>query len=75
MWPVTVAHRIDKTSPFYSMGPREILTSKFELVVTCEGINETNGNSVQVKIIKDFTLALITMLIRNNFWVKISWRA
>jgi hypothetical protein len=75
LWPVTVAHRIDKTSPFYSMGPREILTSKFELVVTCEGINETNGNSVQVKIIKDFTLALITMLIRNNFWVKISWRA
>ncbi len=67
MWPVTVAHRIDKTSPFYSMGPREILTSKFELVVTCEGINETNGNSVQVKIIKDFTLALITMLIKNIF--------
>jgi hypothetical protein len=67
LWPVTVAHRIDKTSPFYSMGPREILTSKFELVVTCEGINETNGNSVQVKIIKDFTLALITMLIKNIF--------
>ena len=50
LWPVTVAHRIDSSSPFYDMGPREILASKFELVVTCEGINETNGNSVQVKI-------------------------
>jgi hypothetical protein len=62
LWPVTVAHRIDKTSPFYSMGPREILTSKFELVVTCEGINETNGNSVQVKIfkiLKDMTLVFL----------------
>ena len=51
LWPVTVAHRIDKSSPFYSMGPREILAAKFELVVVCGGNNETNGSSVQVRVL------------------------
>ncbi len=46
-WPFTVAHRIDRDSPFYEMGPREVFSSKFELIVTLEGIVEPTGNSVQ----------------------------
>jgi potassium inwardly-rectifying channel subfamily J len=47
IFPTTVAHRIDKDSPFYALGPKEILSSKFELVVTLEGVVEPTGNSVQ----------------------------
>ena len=49
MWPFTVAHRIDKRSPLYSLGPKELLASKFEMVVTLEGIVEPTGNSVQAR--------------------------
>ena len=47
LWPMTCAHRIDKDSPFYDMGPREIFSSRFEIIVTLEGIVEPTGNSVQ----------------------------
>ncbi len=50
-WPMTVCHRIDKESPFYDMGPREILTGKFEIIVTMEGIVESTGNSVQSRFV------------------------
>ena len=36
MWPFTVAHKIDKHSPFYNLGPKELLAAKFEMVVTLE---------------------------------------
>ena len=49
MWPFTVAHRIDKRSPLYNLGPKELLASKFEMVVTLEGIVEPTGNSVQAR--------------------------
>ena len=47
IFPTTVAHRIDENSPFYEWGPKDILNSKFELLVTLEGIVEPTGNSVQ----------------------------
>lgn len=47
IFPTTVAHRIDKDSPFYEMGPREILAAKFELFVTLEGTVEPTGNAMQ----------------------------
>ncbi len=46
-WPMTICHKFDRDSPFYRMGPREILTGKFEIIVTLEGIVESTGNSVQ----------------------------
>ena len=49
MLPNTISHKIDESSPFYSMGPKEIVRSKFELVVFLEGIVESTGNTVQTK--------------------------
>jgi len=49
MWPVTVSHRIDKHSPMYGLGPKELLSAKFEMVVSLEGIVEPTGNSVQAR--------------------------
>ena len=49
MWPITVAHKIDKNSPLYNLGPKELLAAKFEMVVTLEGIVEPTGNSVQAR--------------------------
>ena len=49
MLPNTICHKIDETSPFYAKGPKEIVRSKFELVVFLEGIVESTGNTVQTK--------------------------
>ena len=48
-WPMTIAHRIDKDSPFWKMGPKEVFSAKFEMVVTLEGIVESSGNTVQIR--------------------------
>lgn len=49
LWPTTIAHKIDEDSPFYEMGPRDLLTSQFEIVVTLEGVTEETGNTIQVR--------------------------
>ncbi len=49
LWPVTVSHKIDEDSPFYEMGPREMLGAQFEIVVTLEGVTEETGNTVQAR--------------------------
>jgi len=49
LWPCTVAHKIDKHSPFYNMAPRDFLSAKFELIVSLEGVVEPTGNSVQAR--------------------------
>ena len=49
IWPFTIAHKIDKDSPFFAYGPKELLAAKFEMVVTLEGIVEPTGNSVQAR--------------------------
>ncbi len=49
LWPVTVAHKIDADSPFYEMGPRELLSAQFEIIVTLEGVTEETGNTVQAR--------------------------
>lgn len=47
--PSSIFHKIDEDSPFYAMTPKDILDSKFELVVVLEGIVEPTGNSVQAR--------------------------
>ena len=49
LWPCTVAHKIDKHSPFYNMQPRDFLSAKFEVIVSLEGVVEPTGNSVQAR--------------------------
>ena len=48
-WPVSVLHKIDEESPFFDLGPRELLNARFELIVTLEGVVEPTGNSVQAR--------------------------
>jgi len=49
LWPTTYTHKIDKDSPLWKLGPKELLSAKFEIIVTLEGIVEPTGNSVQAR--------------------------
>ena len=49
MLPNTICHKIDEDSPFYKLGPKDILACKFELVVILEGIVESTGSTVQTR--------------------------
>ena len=41
--------QINEDSPFFEMGPTEILAAKFELIVTIEGVVEPTGNTVMAR--------------------------
>ena len=47
LMPQTVAHRIDKTSPLYNLGQKELLNSKFEILhfLSHVGNGRFEGNS------------------------------
>lgn len=49
IWPQTVCHLIDKTSPFYNMSAEDLLERRFELVVCLTGISRHTGQMTQVK--------------------------
>merc|ERR1719348_52787 len=49
LWPLTIGHKIDSESPFWQMSPRDILRSKFEILVAFEGIIESTGNTTQAR--------------------------
>lgn len=49
MWPVTVVHRIDSTSPLWDLCPAQLLTDHFEIIVILEGTVESTGMSTQVR--------------------------
>jgi len=52
---VTISHRIDRSSPFYELGPDELKNAKFELLVTMSGANDVNGSTVQVRYFHKFS--------------------
>ncbi|CAB4065472.1 KCNJN [Lepeophtheirus salmonis] len=43
IWPIIIAHKIDEESPFFSMSPKDILSSRFEIIVSLEGVVEPTG--------------------------------
>lgn len=47
MWPLTVVHKIDKSSPFWNMSAADMLEAEFEIVVLLEGSHLTTGQDVQ----------------------------
>jgi len=49
LWPVTVGHLIDKTSPLWNLSPRDLLNSNFEIVVSLEGSIEATGSTTQAR--------------------------
>ena len=49
IFPMTVIHIIDETSPFYDMDQKELQNSDWELVPVLEGIVEATGTTVQAR--------------------------
>ena len=49
VWPVTVTHKIDETSPFWEMSSEQLLSERFEIVVFLEGTVESTGMTTQVR--------------------------
>ncbi|XP_018903160.1 ATP-sensitive inward rectifier potassium channel 12 isoform X2 [Bemisia tabaci] len=49
LWPAVVIHRIDRESPLYTMSAAELLTDKFEIIVTLEGTIESTGQPTQAR--------------------------
>lgn len=49
IWPQTLCHFIDKSSPFYDMSAKDLLERRFELVVSMTGISRHTGQMCQAR--------------------------
>lgn len=49
LWPVSVIHVIDETSPLYMVSATDLLCGKIEMLAVFEGIIESTGQPVQAK--------------------------
>ena len=49
IWPTVISHKIDKDSPFFKMGPEDLLNERFELIVILDGIVGETARHVQVR--------------------------
>ncbi|CAH0579322.1 unnamed protein product [Chrysodeixis includens] len=49
LFPVFAVHKIDKSSPLYSMSASDLLKAEMEIIVVFEGTIESTGQPVQVK--------------------------
>lgn len=48
-WPMVLSHRIDESSPLWSVAPSDLRTEHFEIILTLEGIVPETGNNIQVR--------------------------
>ncbi|CAG9584733.1 unnamed protein product [Danaus chrysippus] len=49
IWPITMVHRINASSPFYGVSAADVLQEKFEIVVILEGTIESTGQTTQAR--------------------------
>ncbi|KAK9704160.1 Inward rectifier potassium channel C-terminal domain [Popillia japonica] len=49
IWPMTIVHKIDASSPLYHLSPRNFLNEQFEIVVILEGTIESTGQTTQAR--------------------------
>lgn len=49
IWPTTIVHRINESSPFYNMSAEDMLTERFEIVLILEGTVESTGQTTQAR--------------------------
>ena len=49
VWPLTIMHKIDSSSPFYDLSAEQLLQERFEVIVYLEGTVEPTGMSTQVR--------------------------
>ena len=48
-WPIRVVHKIDESSPFWTLKYEEILSEEFELLVFLEGTVESTSQTTQIR--------------------------
>jgi hypothetical protein len=44
IWPTTIVHKIDPSSPLYLLSASEMIRERFEIVVILEGESSTNSH-------------------------------
>lgn len=49
VWPATIIHEIDETSPFYPMNADRITNAKFEIIVMLRGTVESTGQTIEAR--------------------------
>lgn len=49
IWPLTIVHLIDESSPFYRLGAEQLANFKFEIITVLEGTVESTGQAIQVR--------------------------
>ncbi|XP_021935585.1 G protein-activated inward rectifier potassium channel 3-like isoform X1 [Zootermopsis nevadensis] len=49
IWPTTIVHKIDPTSPLYVLSASEMIRERFEIVVILEGVIESTGMTTQAR--------------------------
>ncbi|XP_012058853.1 PREDICTED: G protein-activated inward rectifier potassium channel 3-like [Atta cephalotes] len=49
IWPATIIHRINESSPFFNMSAEDMLTERFEIVLILEGTIESTGQTTQAR--------------------------
>lgn len=49
LWPMTIVHRIDEESPFYTMSARDFLNKRYELILVLEvGIDVIGASALEL---------------------------
>ncbi|XP_075231826.1 G protein-activated inward rectifier potassium channel 3-like isoform X2 [Lycorma delicatula] len=49
IWPMIVYHKIDSTSPLYTLSAADMIHEKFEIIVILEGTTESTGQTTQAR--------------------------
>ncbi|XP_046660931.1 ATP-sensitive inward rectifier potassium channel 12-like isoform X3 [Homalodisca vitripennis] len=49
IWPKVVVHKIDASSPLYTLSAADIIHERFEIVVLLEGTTESTGQTTQAR--------------------------
>ena len=49
MWPTVVAHKIDHTSPLFTLSPEALKNSNIEVIITVTGIRTETGSRILCK--------------------------
>ena len=48
-WPMVVYHRIDSSSPLYTIAAKDLSKAQFEIIVTLEGTTPETGATIQTR--------------------------
>ncbi|CAD5217003.1 unnamed protein product [Bursaphelenchus okinawaensis] len=49
IWPITICHEIDESSPLYEMSKKGLASSHFEIIAILEGVVESVGSTTQAR--------------------------